>query len=1286
MANYHLGLNLGHDRSAVLVRDGEIVVAIHQERLDRLKHSVGFLHQAAHDPTQIQLPHEAIQYCLTSAGIGLSEVATLSANMPGIDHGAEILRRSLPPEFAGKVLEVPGHHLMHAYTAYWPSGFEEALVLVVDASGSAHERQTESYTLYEARGGALKTLHEERVPSHLAGLSTLGFVYEYVSRKAGFVTEVGSPGIGPSVSVPEAGKLMGLAPYGGPQKHWPRWIQPRPDSYSVDIAAYDLFLEVAALEKRYDDGQGKAYLRPYLVDLAWKVQHELEQALLHIVGRAVQETGLRRLCLAGGVALNSVANYKLLQELGLEDIFIFPAAGDAGIAAGCALWAYAEQEKGRRRKPLRRATLGHAYNESAIEQALAKFAGRIEVERLTPDETLDQTARALARGHVVARFEGGSEFGPRALGHRSILADPTFERMKDILNARVKFREPFRPFAPVIPEEDIAQVFEQEVPSPFMLVVSHIRPEYHAQIPAVTHYDGTGRVQTVTAVDNPFFHQLCRQMVAVRGGPPVVLNTSFNVAGQPIVETPEEAIETFLGTDIDYLFLENWRIAKRGVPVLDYEHHLAKVTDGALPHGLPAEQPPVTELMAQLDRALFFGETEGCPWSAEELRALSRQGAVYRETSRAFPDSPFGGAFRSQLSPGVVLLLDPLNGSTLVDTAGAAAATGLDLPETRLLLALVNGDAAELERLRLAQQCTTHEWRQTLAGLVGRLEGFRLALVQPPTPTLTDCAQPEAGGPTLAPFADEAYRLPHALAELRGLLRQAGYEEAGICALLGVESLQRIEPTHLHYYDRFGLPQTPLGDLIRLFLLRVALPEARLTRLFGEKGFDVLVRLSLLLPRGERWASRVDLYCVEGLYLATDHRYMLDAADRLDESPVMYIGLDSRGLVHAAPRRSCARLLDLCTGSGVQALSGSRYATEVVGVDMNPRAVRFARFNAQLNGIDNVRFLQGDLYAPVKGLRFDAILANPPFVPSPHSDLRFRDGGSTGEGVLARIISEAAPHLTPEGRLNIVTDLVDVANYGPKLKLWWRGAAAHMLVLHTADRNEILFSVPHSHAPFGQGFEAYNAELEKWVQNYRDAGLKAVNFGYIFIQQVPGMRLDSYYSRVIHNPSSPIQREVGNYFLQRQRLVEYENGGNRKLSLRLAPGLRFRVEFDPAGAGHEVEICVPDNPYFTTYVVGEAVYRELQFIAQRGPALDSFVDDIQRTWITDLILKGVLELSGPIQKRERGLGREGIVIPGRASVPIAQGTTLAAKAEAPSVGIRELETKTTPTCLSSYLG
>ena len=403
----------------------------------------------------------------------------------------------------------------------------------------------------------------------------------------------------------------------------------------------------------------------------------------------------------------------------------------------------------------------------------------------------------------------------------------------------------------------------------------------------------------------------------------------------------------------------------------------------------------------------------------------------------------------------------------------------LDEAGTRLLLALADGDRARIERLRTEQQATTSEWRAIIAAMVDRMRGYDLLLAIPGLEADgRDHPLPAAAGPTLAPFSDENYRLPHMAAALRAVLKLAGYEESAICALLRVDVLQLIEPTHLHYYDHFVLPDSDLGNLVRLFLLRAALPGECVRALFGENLLDALINLGLLVERDGGWASRVDLWSLEGLFLTTDHRYMVHGeADHLDESPVMYIGLDSRGLVHSAPRTPCRRVLDLCTGSGVQALIASRYASEAVGVDLNPRAIRFARFNAQLNGIENVRFCLGDLYAPVEGERFDAILANPPFVPSPHDELGFRDGGPTGERVLQRIAGGAAAHLQEDGRLGIVTDLVDVDSYRTRLEDWWKGEAAHMLVLHTAGRDEILFSVPHSHAPFGQSYRDYNRAL-----------------------------------------------------------------------------------------------------------------------------------------------------------------------------------------------------------------
>ena len=1349
MSQYYLGVNLGHERSAALVKDGQLLVAIEQERLDRQKYSIGFMLQAPGIPSRMQPPNEAIRYCLDSCGITLDDLASITANMPGYDFGPDIMRNIFPTDIADKVTPIPSHHLAHAYSAYWPSGFDQALVLVADATGSTDlDHCTESYSLYRGDGQVLTPIHSETVVAHLAGLATLGFVYEYVTRKAGFVTTVGNT----QISHAEAGKLMGLAPFGREQVNFHRWLKPVEHSYSLSISPYDIFLEIAALEKKYDTGEGKPYLRPYLVDLAYKVQDELEKALEHIVQVAITQTGLKKLCIAGGVGLNSVANYQLLRNLDLEDIFIFPAAGDSGIAAGAAFWAYAHQGGGKRPK-LTHASLGHVYSSSQVEQAIQEFDGVIESEVLSPAEMLERSANALANGHIVARFEGGSEYGPRALGHRSIMVDPTFQRMRDIINARVKFREAFRPFAPVIPRECVSDVFELEADSPFMLLVAPIKETIQAQIPAVTHVDGTGRIQTVTNEENTYFYQLCHRLVQLRQGPPVLLNTSFNVAGQPIVETPAEAIQTFLNTDIDYLAVDNVWISKRHVHVQNYEEHLSKVNPSPIPHGLPPNQPAVTDLMRQLDRALFFGQQQNCPWTPEELKSLSALGARYKETSVLFPETPFIGPLKTQVMEDVVWVLDPQGHSTLVNLSiqgslpfkapqalpgrcisvnrpplstdkesidevnrlgvreavrlstqiqykscrqllqkGTTQATAYRFDDVKLLMAMLSGQENWQEQLRV-DLCLTHaELQNRITWAIDQLTQYGVqvpdvgAIAYP-----SDSPLPVQVTHTLEPFSDDQFSQRQLLADLRSRLHRANYTLATICEQLAVESLQAIEPTRLHYYDRYVLGQAPLDDLIRFFLLRVALPKSRLEECLGTQVIEALIRLGLMLPRTSDqtsnpiaeqieaqtaeqiepnlWSSRVDLFCVDGLYIATDHRYMLLAEDQLSEDPVMYVGADSQGLVYSAPRYPVQQLLDLCCGGGIQGLVASRYAQQVTAVDLNPRAIRFARFNAQLNDIRNIQFRLGSLYEPIKGQRFDTILANPPFVPSPSNDLGFRDGGATGEDILAAIIEGSAAHLTPNGHVFIVTDLVDIDIYEVKLSQWWQGGTTHQLVLCTADRDDILFSVPHSHAPFGQSLEEYNAELGQWVDNFHQAGLSAVNFGYILIQQSTEY---SYFCRTVHNPTQVIYPLVQSYF-QQQELMR--SPLKETAFLTLTDGLRVRVEKDMNGGDRKIELFVPNNPYFTTYQINQGLYQLLQTIQQLQPQWQDFATPANQKHLKNLIGKGLLSLS--LERSQSG-GESGERSP--------QNNQQDAQTKATQRDdIVELRTKTTPTCLSAYL-
>ena len=523
---------------------------------------------------------------------------------------------------------------------------------------------------------------------------------------------------------------------------------------------------------------------------------------------------------------------------------------------------------------------------------------------------------------------------------------------------------------------------------------------------------------------------------------------------------------------------------------------------------------------------------------------------------------------------------------------------------------------------------------------------------------------------TFWPFEDAAFSAYISLKNFRGFLQDAGYNEARICELLKVKSLQKIEPTHLHYYDRFQLPHDDLGDLIRLFLLRVKFPEIRMRELLSSELFDLLFKLGVLLKENDRWSSRVQIFCSNDLLVATDHRFLIHTDDALEEDPVMYIGLDSAGLTYVAPRVACETVLDLCTGSGVQALTASRYSNLVIGVDINPRAIRFARFNAQLNGIRNVHFRLGDLYGAVAGQKFDVILANPPFVPSPSEELKFRDGGVRGENILAKIIAGAASVLTPQGRLHIVTDLVDVRDYEKKLERWWEGGPTHALVLQTADRDDKQFSVPHCHAPFGQRFEDYNDQLEHWVQNFRDAEITAVNFGYILIHCLGESDQSTFFRRTISNPSEPIFDQVEHYFVQREALKDPDRDA---LYLQVIEGVRVRTESSMDDPDRQIKLFIPENPYYTTYVVNEEILRLLDSIAHGEQRWGHFAADENQKLIRDLMYKGILKLSrtpkaqGTIPDRRRWSPR-----------PVVEASTIASP-------VKELDTETTPTCLSSYL-
>ena len=1272
----HLGINLGHDRSVAIVSDGKIQIAIEQERLDRIKHSVGFLNQSADDIINIELPNKAIKYCMDALGLDWADIDSITANMPGIDNSVQILKDSLPDTTHSKIHQIPSHHLSHAYSAYWPSNFDEAIIVSVDASGSAENGRTESFSIYTGKGNTINLLHSEKATSHLAALSTLGFLYEFISKESGFVSNISE-----SLQIAESGKLMGLSAYGQEQKNWNKWIETTPGSFELNINSYDIALEIECLKKLLDDKgvESKNYLKPYIVDLSCKIQTELELALIHLIRTAIEKTGIRKVCLAGGVALNSVANYKVLQELDLEDIFIFPAAGDNGIAAGNALWAYHTIEKGTLRPELKSASLGVKYSDEQIQASVDAFENEINYTRLDTDEIIQRCADKLAKGSIIARVEGGSEYGPRALGNRSIIADPALEKMKDVLNYRVKFRESFRPFAPVIPLDEMNEVFELETPSPFMLLVAKIRKKYHDVLPAITHRDETGRVQTVDKKNNPFFYSLAKRLKEVRTGPAVLLNTSFNIAGQPIVETPKDAIETFLSTDIDYLCIENFWMEKKKSTPKEYTEHLKDLPAPITPKGLESEVPSPILLMNELDRALFDTEYTSTNWTDIELKQFSAKYARYKELSVHTGNFPLGKNFRSFIEKKAIVFLNPLGKSIIKSIDNSFEQLEFTFGDLRVFCLRYNGTIEELDRARIELSLSNKEFGEKLIEAENLIEKMRLSVQKNPyseespdstTEQLEDCPNLDS---VLQQFNDEDFKSTTKLNDFYGVLEANEYNEKKICDLLKTNDLQHIQPTYIPYYEHFVLSQGPLENLIRLFLIRGTLSGEEISELFDPALLKLLCGIGVLnCDQRGAYNANISMFPVGSFLIATDHRFLFLEKDKITEDPVMYIGSDSFGLIQTAPHLVSEHTLDLCTGSGIQAISASRYSKQVTAIDINPRAVRFARFNAQLNNVKNVSVRLGNLYEGLDNVKFDTILANPPFVPSPNLETKFRDGGVSGEDILREIVKGANGHLTSSGRLFIVTDLVDVQHYEKKLGLWWGNAHADTLVLKTADRNEILFSVPHCHHPYNQSFVEYEKELVSWVNNFRAENLKAVNFGYLLLNKNESET--SYFCKTINNPSTAIQDKVVQYFNNKDIL---RNKNVTAVLLSVSSGVRIKKEsgFNERASKEVIHLNSPDSPYFCEYRITETVCSLLENIARSKKVILRSLDN---TIVKDLIENGIINI-------EIASGNEDFEDMEHIHAETAPEKNPTRDPLEKESHLVEFETKTTPTCLSSYL-
>ena len=592
-----LGISaLYHDSAAAVVVDGEVAAAAQEERFTRKKHDARF-------------PKHAIAYCAEHCGCKVSDFDAvvfyekplikferlLETYLSFAPRGFSSFRMAMPvwlreklfqkrllakelqkfaPEFdAEKQLLFSEHHLSHAASAFYPSPFEEAAVLTMDGVG---EWSTTSLAL--GQGKDLKVLKEMHFPH------SIGLLYSAFTYYLGFKVNSGEY------------KVMGLAPYGEPkyaQKILDAIVDLKSDgSFRLDQRYFDyctgLTMTNGAFSRLFGQpvrDPASELLTQFHMDMAASIQAVTEEVVLRLARSVRAETGQRRLCLAGGVALNCVANGKILREAIFEELWVQPASGDAGGALGAALVGYhtfynrPRKSNGSGPDGMHGSYLGPAFAQPAIEAALtaagAKFA------TLGEDDLLETTAQALADGKAVGWMQGRMEYGPRALGGRSILGDPRSPTMQKTLNLKVKYRESFRPFAPSVLREEVGAWFELDTDSPYMLLVAPVRTERQrvmseaeralfgidklnvprSEIPAVTHVDYSARVQTVHKETNPLYHALISRFRELTGCP-VLVNTSFNVRGEPIVCTPQDAFRCFMGSEIDVLAVGNCLLRK----------------------------------------------------------------------------------------------------------------------------------------------------------------------------------------------------------------------------------------------------------------------------------------------------------------------------------------------------------------------------------------------------------------------------------------------------------------------------------------------------------------------------------------------------------------------------------------------------------------------------------------------------------------------------------------------------------------------------------------------------
>ena len=584
-----------HDAAAALLCDGVLVAAAEEERFSRKKHDFEF-------------PQQAIDFCLRTAGLTTADLdhvvffekpfvkfeRLLLTSLSTFPRSARVFREAMVSWLGDKLwiknllqqrlgvkperILFSEHHLSHAASAFYCSPFDEAAVLTIDGVG-----EWTTASLGVGRGADLRLLKEIRFPH------SLGLLYSAFTAFLGFEVNEGEY------------KVMGMAPFGTPRyvdKVWKLIRVAGDGSFELDMTYFsfhhsadqtfneefvklfgpprDARMNFFTPTSGYPSYFGarpasfaeQARLNQHYADIAASIQRVTEEVMLTLARAAHRETGLTRLCLAGGCALNSVANGRILRETPFEELYVHPAAGDGGAAVGAALYGYHALLGKPRVFVMEHAAWGEAHGPDATERFLRERG--IPFERFdAEDRLLERVVDRLQAGHVVGWSQGRFEWGPRALGQRSILADPRRVDMKDIVNTKIKFREPFRPFAPSVLAERAADYFvlpdaERHYPARFMLYVVDVKPEHHGTLPAITHVDGTGRLQTVRREASPRYHALIETFGRATGVP-VLLNTSFNLRGEPIVNTPAEAFNTFMASGMDTLVLGEHVVDKRAV-------------------------------------------------------------------------------------------------------------------------------------------------------------------------------------------------------------------------------------------------------------------------------------------------------------------------------------------------------------------------------------------------------------------------------------------------------------------------------------------------------------------------------------------------------------------------------------------------------------------------------------------------------------------------------------------------------------------------------------------------